>query len=250
MKSVMSFKPVLKAAIFLACFSFVAWQCYLSFERFLENPTATSVGLKYASDISFPTFTVCPRSPFLRRNADVLKKCGFYGSTGYRNYTDKGYWSGLDFNANCTDPKKLYENAMNRPEDIMHKAQVYYFSTSAQSVIRPNSSWWKPIHKLLYGRCYQLNIPTDKLARGIRMLRFYFLYKKLGNIRVFAHIPGYFLASKSLLYKDIAIEEKITMDFKHEVGKVVAVGGQYCDPDPDYSVDDCLQDILFNVRFE
>ena len=249
MKSVKSFKPVLKAAIFLACFSFVAWQCYLSFQKFLENPRSTSLSMEYTHDVSFPTFTVCPTTPFLRRNADVLKKCGFYGLTGYMNYTDKGYWSasGLDLDANCTDPKKLYENAMNRPEDIMHKAQVYYFSTSSYSTIRPNSPWWKPIHKLSFGRCYELIIPTDKLARGIKMLRFYFLYKKSGKIRVFAHIPGYFLASKSFLYKDIAQEKKITMDFKHEVGKVVAVGGQYCDPDPDYSVDDCVQDLLFNV---
>ena len=65
---------------------------------------------------------------------------------------------------------------------------------------------------------------------------------------MFAHVPGYLLASKTAFYKDMTKGYKITMDFKHEVGKVVKVGGQYCDPDPEYSVDDCVQDLLFNVN--
>ena len=49
-----------------------------------------------------------------RRNEDVLNDCGFHGSFGYKKYTDQGYWTGLGYDDNCTDPKKLYENAMNR----------------------------------------------------------------------------------------------------------------------------------------
>ena len=114
MKRFKGLKPILKAVIFIACFSFVGWQCYLSFEKFLEKPRGTSLSLEFANKWPFPRFTICPMIAFLRRNEDVLNDCGFHGSFGYKKYTDQGYWTGLGYDDNCTDPKKLYENAMNR----------------------------------------------------------------------------------------------------------------------------------------
>ena len=251
MKRFKGLKPILKAVIFIACFSFVGWQCYLSFEKFLEKPRGTSLSLEFANKWPFPRFTICPMIAFLRRNEDVLNDCGFHGSFGYKKYTDQGYWTGLGYDDNCTDPKKLYENAMNRPEDILHYAKIWYYSKPGYSkTIRTNSSWWKPIHKLKYGRCYELDIPKENLANGIRILRFYFLYrsgKLAGKTRIFSHVPGYFLANKNEMYKDMTKGQKIKMDFDHIVGKVVKVGGENCNPDVEYSVDDCIHEVLFNA---
>ena len=55
------------------------------------------------------------------------------------------------------------------------------------------------------------------------------------------------MANKNEMYKDVTKGQKIKMDFDHIVGKVVKVGGENCNPDVEYSVDDCIHEVLFNA---
>ena len=67
---------LLNAIVFIACSSFVLWQCYLSFVRLIEKPSATSIKIEYAKNWPVPSFTVCPKDMHYRRNETVLKECG------------------------------------------------------------------------------------------------------------------------------------------------------------------------------
>ena len=238
-------KRILKALIFFSCLSFVLWQVYLSFQKFLQHPRSTSLSLEFAKDWPFPRFTVCSKNLFDARKEGVLDACGIF-SDRYDKYTDKGYWIGIG-NENCTDPKKLYENAMIRPEEFIHYAKVYFHSKPGIfGKLRPDSSWWKPIHHREFGKCYEFNIPQEKLSWGISEVRFYLKYKKGGSSRVYSHIPGFFLTNPNVVYTDVKAGDKITMDMEHDFGRVLQVGGKYCNPDQEYTVEQCVHQVLFN----
>lgn len=242
-------RRILKAVIFVSCLSFVLWQVYLSFQKFLQNPRSTSLSLEFAKDWPFPRFTVCSKNLFDARKEDVLDACGIF-SNRYDKYTDKGYWIGIGHDENCTDPKKLYENAMNKPEEFIHYAKVYFYSKPAIfGKLRPDSSWWKPLHHKDFGRCYEFEIPQEKLSWGIREVRFYFKTKfgEHSSSRVYTHIPGFFLTNPNVVYTDVTVGDKITFDMEHDFGRVLQVGGEYCNPDQEYTMDQCVHQVLFNV---
>ena len=243
-------RRIVKSVIFLACLSFVSWQCFLSFERFLEKPTVTSLSKEFSKDQPYPRFTICPskHSSHLNVHQDVLQACG----VSSRSFTDQGLWtSTLE---NCSDTKLLYENAMNLHEDLIVDAKIEYFAQpgieASEYTIPRNSHWWKPVHKLRYGRCYELSIPKDNV--WIRKLTFYLAYQKRainGSFRVYMYSPGYFLTSQTYMYTDFSsgTGQGISWNMEHALEKVVKLGRNECNPDPEYSVDDCVQDLVFNV---
>ena len=61
-------KVVFRVLFFLACMSFVLWQCYLRVDKFLERPRSTSVGFDHAKNWPMPKFVICPAIKF-----DVLE---------------------------------------------------------------------------------------------------------------------------------------------------------------------------------
>lgn len=77
---------VLKVLIFLACLSFVLWQCYLSFTRFLEEPISTSVGSDSAKNWPIPKITICPATNL---KFDYMETCNIYD-------WEDGQWVGKD----------------------------------------------------------------------------------------------------------------------------------------------------------
>ena len=77
------FKRPLNGLIFLICLRFVLWQCYLSFQKFLDKPRSTSVKIEYDRDWPTPPtpgFTICPTDHNLERNEDVLDQCQVFFS--------------------------------------------------------------------------------------------------------------------------------------------------------------------------
>ena len=67
----LNFRKVFRVLFFLACLSFVLWQCYLLLGKFLERPRSTSVGFDNAKNWPMPKFVICPTV-----KDDVLEQCG------------------------------------------------------------------------------------------------------------------------------------------------------------------------------
>ena len=176
----------------------------------------------------------------------------------YFRYTEKGRWVGWSSKGeNCTDPKKLYERVMNKPESFMHGARIYYFhgKNSTYKKISPKSNWFKKLyHHLDFGfeggtQCYELKIPQYAQAYGIKRVKFYFKYEthRTGDIYVYFHYPGQLLTNLDIKSKAVNINEKFEFDIDHELHQVLELGGEYCNPDIDYNQDNCVLNNLFNV---
>ena len=66
----LNYRKVFRVLFFLACLSFVLWQCYLLMDKFLERPRSTSVGFDHAKNWPMPRFVICPAI-----KDDVLRNC-------------------------------------------------------------------------------------------------------------------------------------------------------------------------------
>ena len=73
----LNFRKVFRSLFFLACLSFVLWQCYLSMNKFLEKPRSTSVGFDLAKNWPLPKFVMCPAIDSAESNYNLLEECGF-----------------------------------------------------------------------------------------------------------------------------------------------------------------------------
>ena len=115
-------KVVFRVLFFLACLSFVLWQCYLRVDKFLERPRSTSVGFDHAKNWPMPKFVICPTI-----KNDVLKQCGFQPDDPDVNplfqefsdeYNQKGQWVGMG-PENCTNPKLLRDAITKKPDEFL-----------------------------------------------------------------------------------------------------------------------------------
>ena len=73
----LNFRKVLRSLFFLACLSFVLWQCYLLMGKFLERPRSTSVGFDQAKNWPMPKFVMCPAI----KSFELMSRCDF--ETGF-----------------------------------------------------------------------------------------------------------------------------------------------------------------------
>ena len=60
-----------KSVFFLACLTFVLWQCYSSFSRYLEKPISIFKFIDSATNWPLPKITICP--PL---DSSTLSNCG------------------------------------------------------------------------------------------------------------------------------------------------------------------------------
>ena len=146
---------------------------------------------------------------------------------------------------------------MNKPEDFMHGARVYYLhgKNTTYKKLSPTSKWFKSLyHHLDFGfeggaRCYTLTIPKYAQAYGIKKVKFYFFYvtHKTSDVFVYYHYPDQLLTNLDKKVKATMINEKWEYEIEHEVHSVLELGGQYCSPDIQHSQDKCALDNLFDV---
>ena len=67
----LNFRKVFKVLFFLACLSFVLWQCYLLFAKFLQKPKSTYVEIDDTKNWPIPKFFFCPEFEL-----GPLQQCG------------------------------------------------------------------------------------------------------------------------------------------------------------------------------
>ena len=141
---------------------------------------------------------------------------------------------------NCSDPRILYERVMNKPGDFMHGAKIYYFygENRTYDKLYPTSKWFKPVYhhldfELAGGtRCYELIIPKNVQAYGIKSVRFYFKYEihRDEEIYLYLHYPGQLLTNLDKAFRTVGINEKLEYDLIHEIHHVLELSGEYCNP--------------------
>ena len=69
-----------------------------------------------------------------------------------KSYYDDAKWSGRG-NDNCTDPAKLYESIVTKPEDIINYIRYYFFNRSktyTAKVTSKSKKTWSYRYELYY----------------------------------------------------------------------------------------------------
>ena len=175
----LSVRKILRGLFFLACLSFVLWQCYLSFERFLLNPRSISIGVDYAKNWPVPRVILCPSNiqPSARKNCAIQPDEYYNGSKwewscvdDYDYYKDdesgdestsgnEGSGSGdgstddIDYEKykadndedcvyNCSDTK----NILGNPIDHFHEVHILSFQGKQFTFLNTSmNALWKPV---------------------------------------------------------------------------------------------------------
>ena len=101
------FQKVVRSLFFLTCLSLTLWQCHQSFNRLLEKPIATSVGIDFAKNWPMPKINFCPIM-----DATFLQKCCI-GTEGYYVYDDEADDEDYDdedyYKERCVDDYDIYK---------------------------------------------------------------------------------------------------------------------------------------------
>ncbi len=73
-------QPVIHVMIFIACFSFVVYQCYECLKKYNGHPQGTSLTTEPARTTLFPVMTICPTKADIDAkaylNQTYLQHCG------------------------------------------------------------------------------------------------------------------------------------------------------------------------------
>ena len=91
-------------------------------------------------------------------------------------------------NTNCTDPKKLFEAIVFKPEDVIKKFDISYWSTTKSQSYNylQSKNQWHQYDSSSYGRCFTLKLSPEQVMKDIKGITL-----KLGvDSDVFTHTPG------------------------------------------------------------
>ena len=100
-------------------------------------------------------------------------------------------WTWRNNNTNCTDAKKLFEAIVFKPEDVIKKVDIGYWSASKSQSYNylQSKDQWHQYDSSLYGRCFTFKPSPEQITKGIHLITL-----KLGvESIVFTHTPGMFL---------------------------------------------------------
>ena len=100
-------------------------------------------------------------------------------------------WTWRNNNTNCTDAKKLFEAIVFKPEDVIKKVDIGYWSASKSQSYNylQSKDQWHQYDSSLYGRCFTFKPSPEQITKGINLITL-----KLGvESMVFTHTPGMFL---------------------------------------------------------
>ena len=106
------------------------------------------------------------------------------------DYVKHGQWVGYG-DANCTDPKKFFNDATGEVEDLKIKwlnietfGKNHFFNSDNISSLKWNSSWDPNV--VFPSKCFRLTIPKNIAKEGINVINFMVNKAKKINILFFA----------------------------------------------------------------
>ena len=249
-----SFRKAFRALFFMACLTSVLRQCYLSMERFLEEPRSVSVDIDHASNWPLPRLIICPPV-----KEEVLKECGNF-SYEY-SYAIDYYHLGIWVIGNCTDPKSLFEKAIYQPiemiDDVLirtYQGETFYYEKGNNF---DNETLWKPIDFVydaispldepIVALCYELTVPEKVKSFGIKYIEVLVTWGVSGFVKISP--PGYFYQNSEVTEAEFYGRETIKFELDYQVDNYLKFGDEICNPDPLYNRDeDCVKDQILKVR--
>ena len=159
-------------------------------------------------------------------------------------YTKKAEWVPnykgeiIGDNENCTNPEKLFEYIVSKPEDLIMGIKYYYFDKDEADKFYPNDTKvWSIIDDKKYGRCFTATPTPEMSQHGIQKIHLYLIE----TTEVFFHPPGmfqtdYIKPSKLRRYTG----QRIELDLVHEAFDMLDFGGDLCVDDENYKKDMCV----------
>ena len=268
----------LKGLIFFACLSFVLWQCYLSFTRFLEEPISTSVGSDSAKNWPMPKITICPATNL---KFDYMETCNIL------NWED-GQWVGKDGPGDlrgsplgrsqladqCLDPKWVIENTLDEPKKFIKEVNISTFqgehvhldwtnglSNSSLNVVDfvYDSVNFEEFYPLITS-CYELIVPQRLLSDGIQNI-VVVLNGIYGVSSVVLNSPGYLYQNSNNKRRILNLDGNepnlpsgmsfgLSFELVHQIDNFLKIGDEQCNEDPSYNRDECVIEQLLQIWME
>ena len=170
---------------------------------------------------------------------------------------------------NCTDPKRLFQNVIQKPTDFIHTVWIKTFGIEKLKFTKSDDSFdslWHPmdfVHdpidfgssKPISTLCYELIIPKSLQALGIQAVRIEtehysgnYLIPFEGLVKVSP--PGYFYQNSDIEATYVNSFGKLDIHLEHQVDIFLKVGDETCDPDPLYNRDECVLKQLLSVTIK
>ena len=113
-----------------------------------------------------------------------------YDSFFFRTMGNYKYREWRNNNTNCTDTKKLFEAIVFKPEDVIKKVDISYWSTPKSQSYNylKSKDQWHQYDSSSYGRCFTFKPSPEQIMKEIKGITL-----KLGvDSNVFTHTPGMF----------------------------------------------------------
>ena len=148
---------------------------------------------------------------------------------------DYGKWA----SNNCSDPKELYEAIVFKPEDIIKSINIWYWTksnVSEYSSINEFKDWYYRDCKTI-GRCVILAPSHEHSQHGIKEI---FVELRV-NSTIAINTPGMLSkGSKMMMYKSyVELGKQYTMNIDYDIYELLDYGGEPCNNDKSYQLDDC-----------
>ena len=145
-------KLLLSILVIIPCVTFVTYQSIICIQKYRRQEIGTKLSFEDPAHHIFPSITICRDgrtgnnnrfNPWLNRTQ--LENCKLY----WYAYFAYALWSGKG-NENCTDPAKLYESIVGKPDDFIYYIKYSFFRRGQAYRAYINSSTSKKTLSIRY----------------------------------------------------------------------------------------------------
>ena len=190
---------------------------------------------------------------YLCRTRVIPRSLHYIFFNRWERYPLEGEWSGLG-DENCTNPSKLYESVVAKPDDFLIRIKYSFFGDQDAQNFYPEipSKVWSFVDGSYEdkhhpnGRCFTAKPMPDMISYGIDKI---LLYTSAPTI-VYFHNPHIFATDRQKTGIQLAIERKLEVDVEHEVFKMLDFGGEPCTNNVTYKKDLCVYKEVDKISIE
>ena len=129
-------------------------------------------------------------------------------------YTTGGEWR--NNNTNCTTAQKLFEAIVFKPEDVIKKVDIHYWTTSESQSYNylQSKDQWHQYDSKSYGRCFTFTPSNEQVNKGINVI----ILEVGVNATIFIHTPGMLLTQprNQITFFGNGVEEHIKVELGNE----------------------------------
>ena len=164
-----------------------------------------------------------------------------------KDYRYGGKWVG---NENCTNPEKLYESIIAKPEDLFQKISYSYLDGTPNTVENATSASSKIrsyFDTAIHGRCYTFKPTEEMLKSGIIHINL----NLTKSVPIYFHTNGIFETNPYTPTSILASpSKKMYLDLDFIIYSMLDIGGKPCVTEPGYEKDSCTESKLDKTSLE